>query len=69
LIKLYFKATAEEFIDVVKKLWDSWEDESLIIDKKLAQFSDPSKIHSIHHKGKWFSVEGPLNPKKQSNML
>jgi len=36
LIKLYFKATAEEFIDVVKKLWDSWEDESLIIDKKLA---------------------------------
>lgn len=52
---------AEEFVDVVTKLWDSWEDDALIIDKESAQFADSSKIHSINHKGEWFSVTGPLN--------
>lgn len=52
---------AEEFVDIVTKLWDSWEDDALIIDKESAQFADSSKIHAIEHKGKWFSVEGPLN--------
>ncbi|MEH7548551.1 LLM class flavin-dependent oxidoreductase [Neobacillus vireti] len=52
---------AEEFVDVVTKLWDSWEDDALIIDKETAQFADTSKIHAINHKGEWFSVAGPLN--------
>ncbi|MGE7759092.1 LLM class flavin-dependent oxidoreductase [Peribacillus sp. NPDC097895] len=52
---------AEEFVDVVTKLWDSWEDEALVFDKESAEFADSSKIHSINHKGEWFSVEGPLN--------
>ena len=52
---------AEEFVDVVTKLWDSWEDDALIIDKESAQFADATKIHDIDHKGRWFSVEGPLN--------
>ena len=52
---------AEEFVDVVEKLWDSWEDDALVIDKESAQFADGSKIHAVNHKGEWFSVEGPLN--------
>ncbi len=52
---------AGEFVDVVEKLWDSWEDEALVIDKKSAQFAEGSKIHAVNHKGEWFSVEGPLN--------
>lgn len=52
---------AEEFVDVVKKLWDSWEDDALVLDKESAQFADGSKIHAVNHKGEWFSVEGPLN--------
>ncbi|MED4452335.1 LLM class flavin-dependent oxidoreductase [Metabacillus fastidiosus] len=52
---------AEEFVDVVTKLWDSWEDDALIIDKEAAEFANSSKIHNVNHKGKWFSVEGPLN--------
>ena len=52
---------AEEFVDVVEKLWDSWEDEALVMDKESAQFADGSKIHAVNHKGEWFSVEGPLN--------
>ncbi|MGE7603456.1 LLM class flavin-dependent oxidoreductase [Peribacillus sp. NPDC097675] len=52
---------AEEFVDLVENLWDSWEDEALVMDKESAQFADGSKIHSVNHKGEWFSVEGPLN--------
>jgi len=52
---------AEEFVDVVKKLWDSWEDDAIVYDKERAQFADVSKIHTIDHKGDWFSVAGPLN--------
>lgn len=52
---------AEEFVDVVKKLWDSWEDDALLYNKEAAQFADASKIHAINHKGEWFSVAGPLN--------
>ena len=34
---------AEEFVDIVEKLWDSWEDEALIMDKESAQFADARK--------------------------
>ena len=52
---------AEEFVEVVKKLWDSWEDHALLIDKESAKFADPAQVHQLNHKGKWFSVKGPLN--------
>ncbi|MBP2079023.1 LLM class flavin-dependent oxidoreductase [Oceanobacillus polygoni] len=52
---------AEEFVNVVTKLWDSWEDDAVILDKEEAQFYDPSKVHTVNHKGEWFSIEGPLN--------
>lgn len=52
---------AEEFVDVVTKLWDSWEDDALVIDKTSGVFADQDKVHQVNHKGKWFSVQGPLN--------
>ncbi|WP_010269197.1 LLM class flavin-dependent oxidoreductase [Paenibacillus senegalensis] len=52
---------AEEFVDVVTKLWDSWEDESLPMNKESGMFADAAKVHKLHHKGDFFSVEGPLN--------
>ncbi|MGE7780580.1 LLM class flavin-dependent oxidoreductase [Peribacillus sp. NPDC097264] len=52
---------AEEFVNVAQKLWDSWEDEALVMDKESAQFADGLKIHAVNHKGEWFSVAGPLN--------
>ena len=52
---------AAEFVHVAQKLWDSWEDEALVMDKESAQFADGSKIHAVNHKGEWFSVAGPLN--------
>jgi FMN-dependent oxidoreductase (nitrilotriacetate monooxygenase family) len=52
---------AEEYLEVVKGLWDSWEDDAFVADKEKGQFFDPRKLHRIDHKGKHFSVQGPLN--------
>lgn len=52
---------AEEFVDVVKKLWFSIEDEALVIDKEKGQFLDLEKVHPVDHEGKWFKVQGTLD--------
>ncbi|UUZ85210.1 LLM class flavin-dependent oxidoreductase [Paenibacillus sp. P26] len=52
---------AREFVDVVQGLWDSWDEDALIIDKSSGLFLDREKVRPLHHKGKWFSVRGPLN--------
>jgi len=54
-------ARAGEFIDVVGKLWDSWQDAAFALDKPSGMFVDPALVHPIHHVGKHFSVRGPLN--------
>jgi N-acetyl-S-(2-succino)cysteine monooxygenase len=52
---------AEEFLNVVQRLWDSWADGSLPQDRGTGEFADPSKVHPIEHRGRSFSVAGPLN--------
>jgi alkanesulfonate monooxygenase SsuD/methylene tetrahydromethanopterin reductase-like flavin-dependent oxidoreductase (luciferase family) len=52
---------AGEFIDVVKKLWDSWEDAALALDKASGTFVDPDRVHPIEFAGEFFTVRGPLN--------
>lgn len=52
---------AEEYIDVVKGLWNSWEDDAFVRDRETGQYVDWSKMHTLNHKGEFFSVEGPLN--------
>ena len=54
-------AVAEEFVDVVRGLWDSWEDDAFVKDKESGVYADPSKLHLLDHKGKYYSVKGPLN--------
>jgi FMN-dependent oxidoreductase (nitrilotriacetate monooxygenase family) len=54
-------ARAQEFVDVVTKLWDSWEDDALVADQATGRYADPSRVHSIEHRGQYFSVRGPLN--------
>src|ERR1700722_20310701 len=41
---------AEEFVDVVTKLWDSWEDDAFLRDKESGRFFDPEKLHQTNHK-------------------
>jgi FMN-dependent oxidoreductase (nitrilotriacetate monooxygenase family) len=52
---------AAEFHQVVTGLWDSWEDDAFLRDKESGQYFDPAKLHVLNHKGKHFSVRGPLN--------
>ncbi len=52
---------AEEFFDVVTGLWDSWDDDAFLRDKQSGRYFEPSKMHLLAHKGKYYSVRGPLN--------
>lgn len=54
-------ARAEEFVEVVKGLWDSWEDDAYVRDKASGVFYDPSKLHVLSHTGDHYKVRGPLN--------
>jgi FMN-dependent oxidoreductase (nitrilotriacetate monooxygenase family) len=51
---------AQEFIDVVTKLWDSWEDDAILADRDSGYYFDPDKVHAINHVGRQFQVEGAL---------
>jgi FMN-dependent oxidoreductase (nitrilotriacetate monooxygenase family) len=52
---------ADEFVDTVRDLWDSWEDDALIRDRLTGEFVDESKVHAPNHHGRYFNVAGPLN--------
>ena len=52
---------AREFYDVVTGLWDSWADDAFIRDVESGVFFDPDKLHTLDHKGEFFSVRGPLH--------
>lgn len=52
---------AREFYDVVTGLWDSWADDAFIRDVEAGIYFDPAKLHVLNHKGKYYSVRGPLN--------
>jgi alkanesulfonate monooxygenase SsuD/methylene tetrahydromethanopterin reductase-like flavin-dependent oxidoreductase (luciferase family) len=49
----------EEAVSVVRKLWDSWEDDAEIRDATTGRFIDRNKLHYIDHVGEYFSVKGP----------
>ena len=52
---------ADEFLEVIEKLWDSWEDDAIVADPGSGVWADESKIHPVEHRGRFFSVHGPLN--------
>jgi FMN-dependent oxidoreductase (nitrilotriacetate monooxygenase family) len=51
---------ADEFMRVVYGLWDTWEKETLVLDKVHSRFADPSRVHRLDYRGQWFSSRGPL---------
>src|SRR5262249_37519636 len=54
-------AMAEEYLEVVKGLWDSWEDGALVGDKATGVFIDTTRMHVLNHVGPYYQVQGPLN--------
>jgi FMN-dependent oxidoreductase (nitrilotriacetate monooxygenase family) len=51
---------ADEFLEATTGLWDSWDDDALVLDRATGVFADPAKVHELNHDGEWFRVRGPL---------
>lgn len=51
---------AEEFVDVVRGLWDSWDDDALVADQKQGLYFPPNRLHTLDHHGEFFNIRGPL---------
>lgn len=54
-------ARGEEFVQVVKALWDSWADDAVVDDRAGGQYARPDRIRPINHEGEHYKVAGPLN--------
>src|SRR6266853_402556 len=52
---------ANEFVDVVRGLWDCWEDDAIVADKATGRFINERRVRSLDHKGRFFQVKGPIN--------
>ena len=52
---------ADEFADVVTRLWEAWEPDAVVLDRDAPMFADGTKVHPIHHEGKYFRCRGPIN--------
>jgi alkanesulfonate monooxygenase SsuD/methylene tetrahydromethanopterin reductase-like flavin-dependent oxidoreductase (luciferase family) len=51
---------AEEALDVVKKLWDGWVDDTIVADRASGIFNDINKIRAANHHARYFDVRGPI---------
>jgi FMN-dependent oxidoreductase (nitrilotriacetate monooxygenase family) len=52
---------AEEYMSVVKGLWDSWADDAVLDDRAGGRYADRRRVKAIHHAGAHYQVQGPLN--------
>ncbi|WP_406021378.1 LLM class flavin-dependent oxidoreductase [Nocardioides sp. NBC_00850] len=52
---------AQEYVELARALWDSYEDDAFVRDRETARFLDPDKQHALNHEGTYFKVAGPLN--------
>ncbi|GAA3401500.1 LLM class flavin-dependent oxidoreductase [Paenibacillus hodogayensis] len=52
---------AREFLEVANGLWDSWEEDAFVFDKRAGLYAEADKVHYLHHRGRHFDVRGPLD--------
>ncbi len=52
---------ADEFMDVVNKLFGSWDADAILLDRKTETYADHTKVRPIHFEGKYYKCRGPLN--------
>jgi len=51
---------ADEFLEATTGLWDTWDDDALVLDREQGLFADPDSVRELGHDGDWFKVRGPL---------
>ena len=52
---------AHEFIEVCQQLWNSWDEDAVIMDRQNVVFADASKVRRIEYEGRFYRSRGPLN--------
>jgi FMN-dependent oxidoreductase (nitrilotriacetate monooxygenase family) len=52
---------ADEWVDLVDQLWNSWEPGAVVADRAGGVYTDPSKVHEINFAGQFYKSRGPLN--------
>src|SRR5580698_6724662 len=52
---------ADEYIDVVQRLWDSWQPGAIVADRASGVLVDHTKVHAVNYEGKYYKTRGPLN--------
>lgn len=49
---------ADEFLEIVKRMWTAWEPDAVLVDKASGRFADPAKVHPTSYDGKFLSSHG-----------
>ncbi len=52
---------ADEFIQVCRELWNSWDEDAVVMDRENAVFVDADKVRRIEFEGQFYKSRGPLN--------
>jgi FMN-dependent oxidoreductase (nitrilotriacetate monooxygenase family) len=52
---------ADEYLEVVGRLWGSWEPGAVVADEETGVLVDPAKVHAVNFTGRWYKTRGPLN--------
>jgi FMN-dependent oxidoreductase (nitrilotriacetate monooxygenase family) len=52
---------AEEYVELVTKLWDSWEPDAVVMDRESGVYVDHTKVHPVDFEGRFYKCRGPLN--------
>ena len=52
---------AHEYLEVCRKLWESWDPDAVVMDREGGMFVDPDKVRRVNHEGQFFRSAGPLN--------
>ncbi|MGE3247917.1 MAG: LLM class flavin-dependent oxidoreductase [Beijerinckiaceae bacterium] len=55
---------AMEFAKVVLGLWNTWDDDAFVEDREAGLYFDPERMRFLNHKGKYYSVRGPLTVRR-----
>jgi FMN-dependent oxidoreductase (nitrilotriacetate monooxygenase family) len=52
---------ADEYLEVVCQLWDSWDEDAVVLDRETGTYADWKKVREINFEGRWYKSRGPLN--------
>ena len=51
---------ADEYMQACYALWNSWEDDAMVVDMEQQVFADPAKVHRADFVGRWYKTQGPF---------